>query len=151
MADVASATPTKTKLVKLSSLKRNIQAEADGEWIDAEDFPGTDIAWNVRSINYPPYVKARDAANIRLRNKHKKDAVPEEAAAEVYGKLIVDYLLLGWRGIADDDGNETPFSKEAALAELTQVEASLVRGSILFAASKVGLSELEFVEDSEKN
>lgn len=143
MAEATSATPPKK--AKLSSLRRNLQAENDGEWIDAEDFPGTDIAWLVRSINYPPYVKARDAANIRLRNKFKKSKIPEEAEAEVFGGLIVEHLLLGWRGLDEE------FSKDAALQELTTVEGSPARNSIFLAATKVGVSEVEFVEDAEKN
>lgn len=137
--------------VKLSSLKRDVAKEREGDLIEAEDLnkPGTKpedkIFWNVRSINYPPFVIARDAANAKLRRKYKGDPVPEEIEAKIFGELQVEHLLLGWKGLDEE------FSRDVAHELLTSVEGGIVRQSIFFAATKVGQSDVEFVEDTGKN
>ncbi|WP_027578485.1 hypothetical protein [Bradyrhizobium sp. Ai1a-2] len=135
--------------VKLSSLKSDSQKEREGDWIPALDID-PDIKWFVRSTNYAPFKIARDAHASKLARRHG-DNVPDDVMADVYGKLAVEHLLLGWQGLVDDDERDIEFSPERAKEILTDPEYRAVRGSVYLAATKVGREEVEFVEAGTKN
>ena len=96
--------------VKLNSLKNDLDKERDGEWIKSPQL-GPDVEFNVRSTNLPAYVIARDHANQKLQRKYKGDPIPPKEAARVYGALLVDHLLIDWKGMVDDD--EQPIKYDA--------------------------------------
>ena len=141
--------PPKKKLLKLSSMKVDLDKEREGDWEPAFDIDPA-IKWYVRSTNYAPFKSARDAVNIRLSRKHGS-SVPEDVQAEEFGKLAVQHLLLGWEGLAEDDETEIPYSKEKAQEILTDPAYRLVRGSIYMTASRVGIGEAEFIGTGAKN
>ncbi|MCP1852794.1 MULTISPECIES: hypothetical protein [unclassified Bradyrhizobium] len=143
--------PKKVRKLKLSSMKVDSQKEREGDWMPALDIDDSgDIKWFVRSTNYAEFKTARDVIQIKLTNKHGRN-VPEDVLAEAYGKLAVEYLLLGWIGLVDDNEQDIDFSEETAREILTDPEYRLVRGSIYLAASRVGLQETEFVGAGAKN
>jgi hypothetical protein len=45
----------------------------------------------------------------------KKDSIPASVMREITIRVFAETVLLGWEGITDQDGNEVPYSKEAAL------------------------------------
>lgn len=141
---------TPVKLVKLSSLKADRVKEREGDWIDSPDI-GKGVAFLVRSTNYAPYRIARDARFAKLARKHGSDEIPDDERAKALGELAIEYLLLDWRGFAEDDGEPIPFSEERANEILTDEAFRALRGSVYLAAMKVGQGEVEFVEESAKN
>lgn len=144
-----SSTETPRKAVRLSSLKADIQKEREGDWIAAIDIDPS-IEWLVRSTNYPPFRIARDARVAKLVRTHG-DKIPDEVSAEVFGKLAVEHLLLGWKGLVDDDEKEILFTAEMAADVLTDDAYRRVRGSVYAAASRVGTTEVDVVEQTAKN
>lgn len=64
----------------------------------------------------------------RLREENEdvlKDDTTEEAQAkllEISGLAMAETVLTDWRGILDEDGNELPYSKEAAFDLLKNYE-----------------------------
>lgn len=143
-------TESPKKKLKLSSMRVDLEKEREGNWEPAFDID-PDIRWFVRSTNYGPFKTARDAVQIRLTRKHGS-SVPDDVLAEEYGKLAVQYLLLDWEGLVEDDETtEIEFSPEKAREILTDPAYRIVRGSIYMAASRVGVGEAEFVGAGAKN
>lgn len=142
--ETSPITASTKKVVRLESLKADLQKEREGDWIKAVDInPG--LRWFVRSTNYPAFRIARDAEMKKLGEKYGGDQIPDDVNAEVMGKLAVEHLLLGW------DGMDVEYTPETAAEILTDESYRKVRYSIYLAASRVGTSEVQFVEDTAKN
>lgn len=144
MTDSAQAP---ARRVKLTSLKTDLNKEREGDWVPALDIDPS-VQYLVRSTNYPPFRIARDAASAKLARKYG-DRVPEEEAAEIYGGLAADHLLLDWKGLVDDAGAD--ITSDRAREILTNPEYKNIRGSVFAAAMRVGTQEVEFVGEGQKN
>ncbi|UPT99376.1 hypothetical protein J4G48_0015535 [Bradyrhizobium barranii subsp. apii] len=142
--ETSPETASTKKIVRLESLKADLQKEREGDWIKAVDLD-PNIRWFVRSTNFPDFRLARDAAMKKLGEKYGSDPIPDDVNAEVMGKLAVEHLLLGWEGL---DAGYTP---EAAAEILTDEAYRKVRYSIYIAASRVGTSEVQYVGNTAKN
>lgn len=130
------------KIVKLTSLKSDLEKERIGDWVIAADIPG--VRWFVRSTNYAAFKIARSAHSAKLARKYGDD-IPDEILAEISGKLAVEHLLLDW------DGLDVPYSKEKAHEILEDEAYRVVRASVYLAAVKVGQGEVEHIEGTIKN
>jgi hypothetical protein len=145
---------TEKKLVKLNSLKTNLTAEREGDWIKAPEL-GEGVRFRVRSTNYPAYTVARDQASQRLAMKFPNSQldvlhddyapVPASVIAEANGEIVAEHLLLGWEGF------DIPYTPGDALEVLCDEAHRAVRMSVTLAATKVGRQEVEFVEGAAKN
>lgn len=143
--------------IKLGSLAADLSKERDGEWIEPKEWPGLNpdkpleltrlpgLAFHVRSTNYPPYVTARQAELERLKKDYPKDDVPGELAAQIEGRLAVEHLLLGWRGL------DVPYASETAATVTAAEEHRVIRSMIYWCAGRVGKRNVEFVKDAAKN
>ncbi len=135
--------------IKLSSLKADIVAEREGQWIEPKDWPGLGalpgLAFLVRSTQYPPYLSARAAAQQRLAKKFDDGNVPPEELARADGTLAVEHLLMGWRGF------DIPYAKDAAEQVLTDEAHRTLRDIVFWCATKVGKRDVEFMETEGKN
>lgn len=138
--------------VKLDSLKSDLTKEREGEWIVlqglglgliAPDLPG--VMLKVRSLNYPPWLAAQDAATRRIKKIHGDDYIPEDLTIEVYAPLWAEFLLLGWEGF------EVEYSPQEALEALLDLGHRRLRAYVIACAQKCGQREIEYVKDVEKN
>lgn len=135
--------------LKLSSLKADLAKERDGDWVEAPGLPG--VSFLVRSTNFPPFIVARERAEMKLAQKYGANPSAEDALAQreevnrLDGLLAVEHLLLGWKGLDVD------YSADIAEDLLTDEAYRALRRSVYLAANKVGRRELEFVEDAGKN
>lgn len=131
------------KLVRLSSLSVNIDAERNGAWIECPMVPGAEF--NVRSFNCSAYLTAKSAVLRDLAQRYGDVTVPEDEAAKAEGTLYADHILLGWKGF------DVSYSSDAALAALTDPASRPLREAVAWCAARVGQTELEFVEAATKN
>lgn len=135
--------------VKLSSLRADLAKERDGDWVDAPGIPGVSLL--VRSTNYPPFVIARDRAEMKLAQKYgatpsaAEDLERLDEQNAIDGSLAVEHLLLGWRGFDEE------FSAERAAEILGDESYRALRNSVYRAARRVGRREIEVVEQAAKN
>lgn len=138
-----------TNLIKLSSLKADLRAEREGEWIEPKDWPGVGpvpgLAFLVRSTQYPPYTTARTQEQMRLSKKFDGGNVPPDELAKADGRLAVEHLLLGWRGL------DVEYSAEAAEEALLDEGHRKIRDMIFWCATRVGVRDVEFLETEGKN
>lgn len=140
--------------IKLSSLDVDITAEATGEWVPIKEWIGLKpdhpftatplpgLEFHVKSLNDHAYKVARQKAAEELEKRRKDypgEAVPDDVAGAVEGRILAEHILLGWRGFDVD------YSAETAARALPKPASRTLRQMILFCANKVGKREVEFV------
>jgi hypothetical protein len=131
-------------VVRMNSIKADLDKEAKGDWIEYPDWPG--VAFNVSSLLHPTYRIERDLLGQRLARQYKggKPIPPDVMTSEV-GKLFHKHILHGWRGFDVD------YSKEKAGEMLADPEYRNLVGAVEWCAAKISDVDVEFVEDTVKN
>lgn len=144
-------------VVKLGSLAADLRKEREGDWIEPKEWPGLNpekpyeqtplpgVAFLVRSINYQPYVTARQAALEKMKLEYPDGQIPSEVQARVYGALAAEFILLGWRGF------DIQYSADVASNTLPTEEHRAMRDITYWCAGQVGRRKIEFVEAAVKN
>lgn len=137
--------------IKLSSLRADLEKERKGTWQQALTvIPDPDVKFMVSSIHLPAYTMARNTALQRLSRLHKNNP-SDDVVMTTIGALFAEHILHDWQGLADDDGNPLPYSKDLALKLLTDAgNRDLIR-AIEFCAGAAGQVDIEFVEEEVKN
>jgi len=130
-------------VVKLASLKADLEREEKGDWIEFPDWPG--VWFNVSSLHLPAFQAARDALYQRFGRTYRKKPVPKDVLSVEMGKLLNKHILHGWRGL------DLAYTPEVAEATLSDPAYRNVVGAIEFCAAKVSDVEIEFEEDAAKN
>lgn len=125
-------------MLKLDSLKSDVARENEGDWIDVPDLPG--VALKVRSTNYQPYTAGLADSVRKLSQKYGLQPIPAEEDAVETGRLYAQHLLLDWRGF------DVPYSREVALAALTDPAHRELRRHVGWAAQRMTRVEVEYVE-----
>lgn len=143
--------------IKLGSLAADLVKEREGDWIEPKEWPGLNpekpleqvplpgLAFHTRSVNYPPYVAAYQAELERLRQAYPSGTIPADVMAKAEGKLAVEFLLLGWRGL------DVQFSPEIVGGVLMAEEHRVVRNMVRWCAGLVGKRKVEFEETASGN
>lgn len=137
--------------MKISSLKTNAAAAAEGRWV--KDLPGLgDIEVKVRGTNTPEY-RRRQQAMIRALppSKRNKGMIDPAEQDRILGICLLDHCLLDWKNVEGDDGTPIPFSRGAAEPLLTNPDFSAFRDGVLTAATSVDDEEIEAEGETEKN
>lgn len=129
--------------IKLASLKADLEAEAQGEWIDYPEWPG--VAFNVRSLHYPAYATARDLLIQKLTRQNRGVMPPVEKLAPEIGKLYCKHILFGWRGL------DVEYSPTVALETMSDPAFRKVAEAVEWCAGRVAQRDIEFVEKQAGN
>src|SRR3954466_8769898 len=112
--------------MKINSAKVNNAAiqSLDGEW--QGDLPELgDIAVLVRGLNNKQYRLLFEAKVRALPpGKRKNGAVDPLERDRITGESMLEHVLLGWRGVEDDNGQPIPYSKDQARIYLTDPDYS---------------------------
>lgn len=146
--------------IKISSLKVDTKAEADGAWIDVNEWAGLNpenpfgvtsdlgLKFRVRSVNDAAYKVARQKAIEEFENikdDYPDGVVPDAVSDALLGKVIADTLLLEW------DGFDEPYSAEYAATVLADPDSRNLRNMVIYCANRVGKRYLERIEEAAKN
>lgn len=135
-------------MLKLASIKRDLELENEGEWIDIAEWPGVRI--KARSINSKDYQIARDMLVQRLtRTLGRVPTGPEMEPA--LGRLVAAHLLRGWEGIAGDDEAPIEYTPKTGVEYLTNAELRELEHQVIWAATRVGDREAQFTTAAIKN
>jgi hypothetical protein len=133
-------------VVKIASLKADLEREEKGEWQQAlEIIPDQDVHFRVSSINLPAYTIAREHLLQRLARRYKNTTIPQAILNGEIGKLMAVHLLHEWRGF------DLEYSREVAIEMLSDPANRMLIRAVEACASQVGAIEIEFVEDEVKN
>ncbi|MGY5812004.1 hypothetical protein ACXHXG_30430 [Rhizobium sp. LEGMi198b] len=130
-------------VVKLASLKANLEREAKGDRIEYPDWPG--VFFHVSSTRSEPFVTQRDLflKQMAARNKPVTPGDPEMARG--IGRLYCEHILHGWEGL------DVEYSPEVALETLTDVAYRDVLSAVDWCAGKLSQIQVEFVDKTAKN
>lgn len=130
-------------MLKLDSIRVNVTAERDGEYIAIPDWEGVKLG--VRSLEYPPYKIAIDQLVQRYARRYKGKPVPPDVRDADVGGLLAAHILFGWEGI------DPPYTAEFAKEFLTDSTGRELSKQVLWAAGQVAEVEAEFTEAAIKN
>lgn len=108
------------------SKKPTNQNSIDQQWCDYKDAEGNVLAsLLIRGNGHRPYQLAVDRINrfgakidMQMQNGLSASAlnVSEDSMSEfeAHSLVIAQHLIVGWRGIEDEDGNDHPYTVENA-------------------------------------
>lgn len=133
----------KHQMLKLESVKNNLKAEREGDWVDYPEWDG--VSFKVRSIEAPEFTMGRDALLRRLSRKHKGDPIPPDDLTREVGTLYAKHILLDWKGL------DQPHSADLALDILTDPSYRQVVKAVDDCAGRVGRGDADFIQAAAKN
>lgn len=96
--------------MKIASFKTNTKLEIAGVWKVIA--PDTELL--VARDNNPNFVKELRLAMAPYSTKIQRSNMTNELAEDILSKIMSTTILLGWKNIQDDDGNQIEYSPEAA-------------------------------------
>ncbi|WP_184231620.1 hypothetical protein [Bosea sp. WAO] len=128
-------------VLKLSSLRANLDREAKGDWVPSLQWPGVEFL--VSALTKPSYRIKRDARVQQLSRRYKGQPIPPEKLAPVIGRLYCEEILHGWRGL------DIEYSPEAALATLTDPAFRVIVAEVEYCAGRLSEVDPEFTDDAE--
>ena len=135
--------------MKLSKIAVDADAIENGRWVgDLPGLPGVEL--RVRGFNNADY-RNLQTKKLRSITPAQRAGVSLELSDEMTNDLLVETILLDWRGIEDDDGSPLAYSKERAREMLADPRMRRFRDAVLFAADIVGELEVAAIEDDAKN
>lgn len=113
--------------MRLSIMKADLDLEVEGVWRTYGEGlvpPGEPLAeFKIARIGTPQYrafvdkVQRKHAFAIRAGDEHA-----EEIVTDITNQAIARFVVIDWRGLHDDDGNEIPYSPERAYEFLSDPE-----------------------------
>lgn len=130
-------------VIKLASLKADLDREAKGDWIDFPDWPG--VSFNVSSVRSEPFLTQRDLLLKKVSVAGKLVSQGDPEMADGLGRLYCQYILHGWRGL------DVEYSPEVALQTMTDVAYRDVLSAVDWCAQKLSRITVEFVDGAVKN
>lgn len=133
--------------MKLSNIKRNVAAEKSGRWIDVKlpEFDG--VSFKVRGLGNPDY----EALKARLFETRSPADREKDLSADEIAQLLSETILLGWRGILNDDNTPLVFDAATAMKLLTDPDYGDFRSAVIWAAQNVGRDRYASAEQDAKN
>lgn len=134
--------------LKLSSIKRDLAKENDGEWQNIPEWPG--VRLKVRSINSRDYQIAREMLLQKLtRQLGRMPTTPE--MEPMLAKLVAQHLARGWEGLADEKDVLIEYESKTAMDLISNPEMRALEEQFIWAAMRVGDHNAEFTVDAAKN
>lgn len=123
--------------------------EEDGAWVDINELYGLKI--KIRRLRSDASLKAYERI-VRQTFGEGKLRKPEDLTAKQSEEILIeqmaDAILIDWQGLYDNDGNDIPYSKEAALTFLQMKD---FREFVYQAANERDTFREKADEDAEKN
>lgn len=96
----------------LKKYKTDKSAEVKGVWVEVdENEDGTKVEWLIARINNENARDLRRKLETPYRNFPK---IPDSVSEDILRKVVAKTILLGWKGMTDEDDKVIEFSPEAA-------------------------------------
>ena len=130
-------------MLNLESIKVDLTAELNGQYIEIPDWEG--VSLGVRSLEIPAYKIAMDLVRERFKRVYKGKPVPPDVIEAEFGKLLAKHILFGWKGISPE------YSEDYAAEFLSDSSGRELAKKIVWAASSVAEVDAEFTADAVKN
>lgn len=130
--------------MKLSGIKEIGRRAEIGAWVTKLP-PFEDLALKVRARFNADYVRRQKELFEAEPAENKPDGVlTAEAERRHDAILLLDTVLVDWRNLTDDEGNQIPYSRELAEDLITDKDSPTFRNAVGYAATVVATQgELE--------
>ena len=145
--------------IKFSALTRPKSLES-GEWVEW----GHGLAFLIRPGNNKDrdlYVARRGVEEARRRalaagGEKRLEDEPDvdfdpEASLDLQMEAVAHTVLIGWRGLTDDDGSDVPYSPEKAMELFRSEGGYQVYRQIVAEADRIARAALKVAQDAEGN
>lgn len=135
------------------NFKTDLTLEEKGVWLQI----GVDVDTGVAQEILVRYSANKDAQRMitRLREPHKKQFrkgnIPDDINETILTQVVAKHILIGWRGLLDDDGKEIEFTEEKALEILSDPAYKEFKADVGFASSQLESFRAEEVKEGSKN
>lgn len=137
--------------MKLSDLKIDLNKIETGIWVRNIPEMG-DIELLVRPIDNPSYRRLQERLiNAVPRSKRDGLSIPIDIRDEITAKCLLETVLLGWRGLRNDDATEIPFSRDLAEKLMLEPEYKSFRSAVAWAAGVAETQSAASLESDVKN
>lgn len=104
-------------------------AEEDGKWFDSF---GPNIAFKIRRFSSKKSQAVRTGLEKPYAKMSRNGVLPESVQEGIFHKHLANGIVVDWKGVYDMDGNEVPFSVDAAV-DLFEKLPDLAREIVLLA------------------
>lgn len=125
--------------MKLSQIKRDTKAIAEGQWIG--DLTGMgDLRLKVRGMTTPSIMATKTA---KERAAPKSDRIPNskqltpEAETRIWGEVMAEVILLDWEGVLGEDEKPLKYDAKKAFELCTHPEWAVFALAVVEAAARV--------------
>lgn len=132
-----------TQIVKLKSLKSDLKAEREGDWVTCPMIPGT--RFKVKHQESPAFKEARELLMRKLAARNRGKPIPSDEMTRELGILVAKELLLGWEGL------DEPYTAELGEEIMTDPAYRKIHDAVNYCANLVGEGQIEFIGDGIKN
>jgi hypothetical protein len=95
-------------------------AEEEGVWVTVMDA----VKFKIRRMNSKRAIEIRagiEQPYLKLKNKINGE-YPNDIAEKLGARYLAEASLVDWEGVTDDDGNEIPYSPDAAYNLLNEIK-----------------------------
>lgn len=128
----------------------DLKKEVEGVWFPLTSIPGVDV--KVARAGNPRHEKAAQRLmKPYLKSRRFGKDLPPEVQDRIETDLILDTILIDWRGMPGEGGQEAPYSKELAAVLLRDPEFKIVKEEIGQCAEELDAYKKEEEEELEKN
>jgi hypothetical protein len=132
---------------RLSSLKVDTAKSEEGVW-----FPfGEDFEVKVARIGNPKYQSYITKMSKPHVRSIRRQGIASEMLKKIQRQATAKFLLLDWRGLHDDNGEEIPYSEAKALEILSNPQYPEFYDIVLECAQDNEMFRSEDEADAEKN
>lgn len=95
--------------------------EEQGKWFKDVLGDKTNVDLKIRRMSSEAVVKFQQECIQQNRYRMKEGKFSEEVSNEILVETLSGSVLVDWAGVTDEDGNDVPFSAEAAKKYLTEL------------------------------
>ncbi len=131
--------------LKFSEYKKRANRERFGVW---REYSGAQLL--IAYVSNPDYAEMQQKLSREHRAALFVDGPNKDALVDsILQQCAASTLLLGWRNIQDDEGNEIPYSSETALKWFKEVPKFF--HDVVSLANELSSYEVEALEADSKN
>lgn len=105
----------------------------------------------IANIHSRPYREAREAALKPFVREIRSGAMTNEQISEKIKPVVAKHLLLGWKNLTDEAGNEIPYSPEKASQYFNDPAFAAFYAWVLDEAGETAAYHEQVMEDGVKN
>jgi hypothetical protein len=136
--------------MKLSELKIDSKRLNAGEWVNVPGLPGFRV--KTRSITNYDFRRAQERRQQKAsRGLARNETLPPETRERINRACFLEYCLLDWSGLTDDDGTPIAFTQETAQRYFDDPDYAPLVDACFGAAALVGELDAEDIEAAAKN